>query len=222
MKNVIFALTLTSLISGCAQNQMPGLQSQSTTKSFLNCGFSVQFSGQPEEFKGDIPTAISDGLGGKPERPIWRYASLLKGVQKYEVAMCVCLAEPALSIKKTEFGRTGFGSTHVEGIGFISESNMTEIDGGVRDVSRIIIGDESSCLLFQSAGASGAPDFVREVTAPFRNSLAPLPKQRQDPVAKTTNASASERLKQLDTLLKEKLISEDEFKKRRAIIVDNL
>lgn len=224
MKNTIWATALVTLASGCAQNQTQGLRaSQTTVKNFLNCGFSVRFSGAPEEIHDSLKGEIIESLGGIPEKPIWRYLSFIGGISKFEVALCVCPQEPNLSIRKTQIMKSdNVGIKNVDGIGHIYDAPMVEIDYGVKSFDKWTLGNTSDCFLVQSGGATGTPDSVRKILSPFLTSAAPLQKEQQSPVSKAANTSTAERLRQLDSLLRENLISKDEFDKRRAIILESL
>ncbi len=226
MKTIIYATTLMALISGCAQNQLPGLRgslgSQPTIKNFAACDLSVRFSGQPEEMPKDSIRPELNKSGGKQEGQSWMYVSELLGVRKVEVAVCVCQTDFSLPNVVSEVRKTGIYNKYVDGIGYVTESPVIETDNGAKMLTKVSSGTASSCYVLQSVGATGTPESVKEAASPFFSSLAPMPKETQKPAASLTNVPASERLRQLDSLLKEKLISEDEFNKRRAIILDTL
>jgi len=226
MKSIIFATALMALISGCAQNQMPNSRvsqgSQPTTKNFAACDFSVRFSGQPEEMREDSVPGMDKQSGETLEGPIWMYASELLGVRKAEIAVCMCQADVTLLDARSQFRKTGIYSKFVDGIGYVTESPVIEIDNGAKMLSKVSFGTASSCYVYQAVFTKGTPESVKEAALPFFSSLAPIPKETQKSAANLTNVPASERLRQLDSLLKEKLISEEEFNKRRSIILDTL
>jgi len=134
----------------------------------------------------------------------------------------MCQSVVSLPNVIAEVRKTGTYSKFVDGIGYVLEYPVVEIDNGTKMLTRLSNGTDSSCYVYQAVFTKGTPESVKEAALPFFSSLAPIPKETQKSAANLTNVPASERLRQLDSLLKEKLISEDEFNKRRSIILDTL
>lgn len=218
MKKIFFGTALAMYISGCAQ---PGFRadivSQPTTKNHPSCQLSVRFSGQPEEVRGGLGDQISKEMGGKPDGPVWIYASELQGVPKRELSLCVCPKEPKFSELKAETTRSSPYSKFVEGIGHVNESPVTEVDGGAKAIMKFTLFPDSVCFLAQVVIGTGAPEAIRSIASPFLSSTAPILRD-----TKGVGLSPTVRLRQLEALREEKLISEDEFKARRTLILESL
>lgn len=223
MKRIIFAVTLGAALSGCAQNQMAGSQgSQPTTKSFDACGMSVRFSGQPESLPMEQSRSLHKLFDVPPEGQAWIHRSLLQGVPKNEMAFCACPPEEKLHQLKVEMNST---SKYQDGIGTTWEMPTTEVEGGTKMAVKIALADAApSCLTFQFVVSTGTPDSLTTAAAPFFSSLAAIPKvpQKTAVFRKGSGPTASERLKQLDQLLSDKLITQQDYNTRRTAILESL
>jgi hypothetical protein len=223
MKNYIFGSALAMLIAGCAQ---PGLRpdqvSQPTVKNFPACELSVRFSGQPQETKWDLGKEMIEEVGDKTEVQMWFYLSEIRGITKREVAFCGCPPDPLKSNPRFRILRPGPYSKTIKGVGDIQDTPVVETDQGMKMVMRETWGSSPMCYLTQVFFSKGSNEAVRDIAEPFISSTASIV---QEPKGATTNTNAlpaPERLRQLEALRNEKLISEDEFKARRALIIDGL
>lgn len=240
MKRLVIASALVAALSSCAQSQMPKSQvgngSQPTVKNFDSCGLSVRFSGQPEALTTGQADQFQQLFGVKPMGPSWRYLSHILDVSKNETAFCVCPPQQKLREWKLELNAT---SVHLEGVGTTYEVATTELDGGSKMTMKTTVSDSApDCMVVQYVVAKGNTNAIGSAIAPFFASPLAIPSTQENiAISRTdgsadletkqleksrTGKSASERLKQLDSLLVEKLISEDEHKKRRAIILESL
>ncbi len=237
MKNLHLVAMLLVAVTGCAQNFRAQSQgSLPTTKNFAACHVSVRFTGQPEPLEGRLADNLSERFGAQPEGESWIYLSAIQGVGKGELALCVCPSEPIFTQLKIEMNST---SKYVEGIGSTYEAPSVELDGGAKILMKIAWGDSSaSCLIAQAFITNAATTAARSAAEPFFSSLAALPKGPPKTAIFRNDGSATqklqqleesptgkytvERLKLLDQLLKEKLITHEEYNTRRAKIVDAL
>ncbi len=219
MKKLYLVVMLLAAVAGCVQN--PPRQSQgtkSTTKNFDACGLSVKFSGQPEEMPGSMYTSFSKEFDAKPEGHTWLYLSDIQGIRKLEFALCMCPSETMITeVRKSMI----VNQQYVNDLGFISESPTTEIENGARMRLQTTISAVSKCVMLQGFAIKGSPDGLGVASSPFFSSLALIVKEQQ-PLPASSSPTASDRLRQLDQLLNEKLITREEFDRRRAAIVDAL
>ncbi len=238
MKSKIALAIVAAMVAGCAQNQMPGPQrSQPTTKDFPACDLRVQFSGQPQE----MPSQFADEVlkdGAKLDGTAWLYASTRLGETRSEAAYCYCPDESKLEEVHQEVKRKSPFGRYVDALGHVQETPLFEGDQGQKVIVKSTLRDESKCILIQLVNGSAAPQVIRDEAVPFLGSLSALPKPpRKTGIFRTDGSAAQklqqleesptgkytvERLKLLDQLLKEKLITPEEFNTRRAKIIDNL
>lgn len=237
MKIKIALAIVVAMVAGCTQNPIGNPQSsQPTTMHLESCGLSVRFSGQPDVTRGELLTKLSEGFGTPSEGQHGLFMSTKQGVLKIELAMCVCPPDPKLTETKVNLMASG---KIVDGIGRTLETPVIEADGGVKFVTKTTEGDNfPGCFVFQASATNGTPEETRAASASFFASILALPKPpRKTGIFRTDGSAAQklqqleesptgkytvERLKLLDQLLKEKLITPEEFNTRRAKIIDNL
>lgn len=225
MKSKIASAIVVAMVAGCAQNQMPGPQrSQPTTKDFPACDLRVQFSGQPHEMPSQFAADFSKN-GGTISGTAWLYASTRLGESRTEMAFCYCPDESKLEEMHQEVKRKSPFGLYIDGLGHVQETPLFEGEQGDKVTIKSAIRDQSRCIMTQVVKGTAAPQVVRDEAVPFIASLSALPKpppKFQQLEESPTGKYTVERLKLLDQLLKEELITPEEFNTRRAKIIDNL
>lgn len=210
------------LATACAQPGSGGDNAiQSSVRSFPSCQVTVRFSGQPDEVRGESREKLHPGLGSA-EGSVWVHVSYVQGVFRNEIAYCVCPSKTKSREDIVKTWRPNLNHKVVENFGDVLEFPMMDFESG-KSVSRDTWVTNSACYLRQLVGGTAvSAEAFRAAASPFLSSAALIVKDTNGAAANLSSTSISQRLKQLEALRNEKLISEDEFKARRALIVEGL
>lgn len=226
MKPLFLVLLLVASTAGCAQNQIVESRgSQPATKNFDSCGLSVQFSGPPEELRANVAAELANAVGVPIDGTAWGFTSVRQDISKRETVFCSCPDEPKRRELQFEVTRMSGWNDFVPGVGHVQQGPMIEVEGGERALIKITLGAASKCFLYQTVFAAGNPEVVKKSVSSFLSSVMALSKQPQNVEQiepSQAGKSSVDRLKLLDQLLKEKLITPEEFNIRRAKIIDSL
>jgi hypothetical protein len=224
MHRALPLLAALSFLVGCAQtgpneNRTP----MPKTVDLKSCGARVTFSGPPERPSRDLMQAFSEFLG-----PYHRWESDMWWFRQYgliEMAFCACrdssftVEEVALDLS---LGVGGFSITErdIKVPGFRSLTELEKNTSGEVQIVRVGISETApKCMLAQMVRSRGSD---RGMVKPFFAALEVQGASGSEPSPGKSAGSASDRLRQLDQLLKEGLISRDEYDSRRRRVLDSL
>lgn len=215
-------------IVGCAPLPIAGLAGGlglPAVRDMPACGVSVRFSGYPEQLPADVVQGIKKHFGeyAKMEITGWRFAKH----RLLEAAVCACRDFPFTAADVEN--HPGLNATHTYAIAGIGEAVENEEDKSAEEKlrnKRVRLKNAPRCILEQTV-MSPEPN---SAAATFFPSLALMPIAALSlPVQPSSNSpaeigqrSVAERLRQLDQLLSDRLISQDEYNKRRRVVLESL
>ena len=212
--SVVLALALV----GCAPMQDSRGGGQSSVVELKACGVRVTFSGNPKKMSAD---QIQEGRASLGEYYKWEVDGWVSSQFRLaQVAMCICRDSPFVQLD-LEAEPNGFiGSTRravdVEGVGagntFYGERSPTERQRIQLVGTRMF----PNCAVMQIVVSPPADDGVE---GPFFSSLtsSTVAARQSRPTG-----NVADRLRQLEQLRKDGVISNDEYTNRRRVILDSL
>lgn len=216
------------VLAGCASpypSKQVGARVEGNTVSFEGCNFKIVFSGAPKPKPIDIDSAIRNSASRVQMSDILGYSAFtFEGFNFQETALCTCMGFPI------EAGATKFSSAESlrsqlgEGL-IVTPTNWQEgaVFGKVADFEfRYKSGTEGygkATYLGNCEGGIVAFNVVDAAKAKaFVESIAPL-QVTSNPGRDPTSI---DRLRTLEKLRDEKLISDKEYQERRKAIIDAL
>lgn len=212
-------LALASLAS-CAQLPSTGpVIAHGPSVDLQSCRVSVQFSGTPSTLTSAEMQSFAKSLGdyAKWDVTAWRFTKF----RLVELAVCMCRDYP---IPESELGsmtgwNEGAGSQTVkEELGATSEFWLDKSADEKLRMQIIKFKDLDRCVMAQYVQS---PDPYVE-SRRFFSSPTPLAKVTGAPLGSPSKGSVAERLRQLDQLRKDRLITEEEYSNRRRVVLDSL
>ena len=219
---------ITTFIIGCSTQQTLNAANagqSSTEVNFSNCEVKVQFTGQAREFNSNETLQLTGSL---PKYGKWRAtASIYEESRLTEWAACLCRDYPFTDAEK--FARPGVFQANASGrdlriydktqIGSAFEFESPESNPTTLVRVRVSApASAPSCLLLQGVAAPESKSVARL----FLEHASPSNHTKPELAQAQESSSALLRLKRLDQLLDEKLITRDEYDQRRKIILDQL
>lgn len=207
-------LAMASVFAGCAQMPSNGVN-EPVTKNLGACGVKVQFSGQPEQVAPSALNEVTKTLGeyGKWEASGWRYGKYR--LTEYAVCACRDYAFAASEFEK-DASLQDLKTFTIVGIGQAAVKEFNEpVEAKTRE-QWVQLAHAPRCMLIQGVVS---PEPINAAEA-FFPTLALISKPNE--LALSSNRAIADRLKQLEQLQKDRLISQEEFIKRRNQILDSL
>ncbi len=206
------------VIGGCAQQQFPGAQGsqagKTATVEFAACRVGVSFSGIPEQVPKEETQKLIDSLG--------KYAKVDADARRFdqyrlsEVAVCICRDMP-FTDQDFEIGTFLVKSVYeIDGVGWATVIEQERSPAERMHTLAVRLGQVQNCGMWMYVHAPPTNDAAKDR---FFGTL------RATQVATPTSPAgmnAAARLLQLDKLLKDRLITQDEYNTRRKRIVDSL
>jgi len=231
----LFHLSLLFAFAGCTQ--LPSHVTISDTKSELDhvdigrCGVRISFSGSPRKLRDDEFSVFANQL---PKYSKWEIDGwVFEKFRLAETAVCLCRDYPLttnelqanmeLFFKNTSGPIQRIFSTPrsfvQEGVGPAFESESAEPSAESKMRMRVINPrNAASCIVIQTTQSPS----VEAASLEFFSRLtltSSATKPREDP---SGTASPAERLRQLDLLLKDRLITPEEYNEKRRVILERL
>ena len=207
-------------VGGCAQLPIAGSADGFGLPAVRNmpaCGVSVRFSGHPVELsEGEAKVVARDfGEYAKWEITGWKFHTH----RLLELAVCACRDYPLTAAEFEDNPPADVTRNYViEGIGEALEMEKVQSSQEKTRLKIVRLKSASSCMLVQQV-VSPTPN---NAAAAFFPSLALTPNVAPRLSAQPPAGSVAERLRQLDQLLKDRLISPDEYNTRRRVVLDSL
>jgi hypothetical protein len=205
------SLMVFSAMVGCAQ--MPVNDSGvSISKDFPACGVKIEFSGQPKQIPVEAAQEFTKLVGnyGKFTGIGWTYSKY----RLSELSFCLCRDSP-LTDEEFEKQSSLFDKppATISDIGESLEFTSHEsVERKIR-LQLVRLNNAPSCLLVQYVLT---PESINTDPNLF-SSLALI-----SPAKTAPKGDVADRLRLLDKLLKDKLISQEEYNKRRIIVLELL
>ncbi len=204
---------------GCAQLPTPGTVSTTPLIDFSECGVSVGFSGNPAQIPESDLQPLLKGLGeyAKWNATAWRFSKYRLG----EYAVCICreytltfadMGEPKgwIPVEKSE--------KILEGIGAAAEYQQDRsADERIR-MQIVYIFNPDRCVVMQVVTAPEPGIASRS----FFSSLGPPSNVTRRSMIQAPAMPVADRLRQLEQLLKDHLITPDEYARRRRVVLESL
>lgn len=217
---LVFSSVVLLALCACAplQSSRPGadIALQPTITDIPACGVRVRFSGNPSQLAANQIQTIAKSLGeyAKWEVTGWYFTKH----RLTETATCVCRDYPLTAADVEDAADQRVTNTSlVNGIGesatFASEKSPDE---RLRWRS-VRLANQPLCMLTQHI-VSPEPDNAAATFFPTLALIPALPQPAQAP----PRGTIAERLRQLDQLLTDRLVSQDEYNKRRNAILEAL
>ena len=209
-------------VVGCAQLPIGGAAGGvglPEVRDMPACGVSVRFSGYPEKLSADQVQSMTKPLGeyAKWEIAGWQFTKH----RLSELAVCACRDFPLTAAEfEASLPAIVTNSYVIAGIGDAVEREVIESTERKLRQQWVWLKHAPSCLLVQSAIA---PEPNNAATAYFATlTLMPTPNAALRSPAQPPGGSIAERLRQLDQLLKDRLISQNEYNKQRSVVLESL
>ena len=208
----IVLVAIASVFAGCAQIPSNGVN-EPVSKNLGACGVNVQFSGQPEQVAPSALSSITKSLDvyGKWETSGWRHSKY----RLTEYAICAC-RDYAFAASEFEKSLQGLKIFTIVGIGQAAIQENNESSEAKNREQWVQLAHAPRCILIQGVIS---PESINAADA-FFPTLALISKPNA--LAPSSNRAIADRLKQLEQLQKDRLISQEEFIKRRNQILDSL
>ena len=199
-------------VVGCAPLPISG----PVVRDMPACGVSVRFSGYAVQIPADVlRAAITKQFGNYAKWDItgWSFSKY----RLEEFAGCACRDFPftAAEFEKASLATPAYA---IAGIGQAFETEGVESTEAKMRMKSVLLKHAPSCMLMQGV-VSPEPN---NAAAAFFPSLALIPNAALSSPAQPPGGSVAERLRQLDQLLKDRLISQDEYNKRRNVVLESL
>ena len=224
MRVACIRLVLSSvvLLALCACAPLPNqkyssdIAVHSTIKDIPACGVRVQFSGTPSELAASDIQKYANALGeyAKWEVTGWHFNKH----RLRETAICLCRDYP-LTAADVEGIRDPnvTGTSSIRGIGETVTQESQKSPEEKFKWRSVRLTSQPLCMFMQHI-ISPEPD---NAAAVFFPTLALIPSPPQT-VPAPPRGTIAERLRQLDQLLTDRLVSQDEYNKRRSAILEAL
>ncbi len=226
------SFTVTALLALSACSQLPGgTQAGSSTPSRVEvdkCGVTAGFSGPPRRVSAIEMKSITDRLGNYA-----KWTSEGWGFDRYrliEVALCMCRDYPFTEGEKSDMmnslGETsGINRKELSKelthnlLGTIAEYEVNDRATSGKERLKILFPKNAeSCFAIFGVKAPSSEISSTPFLAGIEPSVAAGSQNLNDPKASTV----ADRLRQLDSLLSQRLITQGEYNERRRRILDGL
>ena len=219
--SIRLVLSSVVLVALCAcaplpnQKHISDIAAQPTIKDIPACGVRIQFSGIPSQLAANQIQTVAKSLG---EYAKWDVSGWYFTKHRLtETALCVCRDYP-LTAADVEENRDP-SLTGISTIPSVGEAATHESQKSPEEKYRwraVRLTNQPLCMFTQHI-TSPEPD---NAAAIFFPTLALIPSPPQ--TVPSPRGTIAERLRQLDKLLTDRLVSQDEYNKRRSAILDAL
>lgn len=227
----ITILFLTSIISACAQipssGQKINLSSDITNKKIsrnLNsCGIKVEFQGTPEEMTFEQITEMFPFPLRREASHGFIYRFLDKKTLKTQLATCGCTDVRNEYSTAIDSDFKSIFRVNTDDFLSLAEYPTINQNGNQVRVKTVVPKGADNCYAFQIVTADTSDtSVIKEMSFDFFSTLKLIPLPSSNLLLQSETNSSRERLIQIDQLLKDKLITEAEYQKRRLVILESL
>lgn len=187
-----------------------------TTTEFQVCGVSVDFSGSPSEvpIPSNSPDSETYGITGSG----WAHSTVEFGKFSTEMAYCMCPKEPMRTGLLNEVRKVSRWNRTISGLGASLQSPILDASGksGYYRTYTVSPDTNTRCFLYMMVTSDGDKAKLQTASDIFFDSVRVAHKPDR------LKESPIERLKQLQLLRDQGLITDAEYEARRKAVVESL